>query len=132
MPRGRGREPRVDIAAWLHSLGMQQYEAAFRKNAIDAAILPELTTDDLKDLGVTLVGHRGRLFAAIAALHRDVAAAAELAAFPAPGRSSPIPSPPRARPGDHGRGKSGCRTPSADGDVLRSGRLDGTLGAARP
>ena len=36
----------MDIAAWLHSLGMQQYEAAFRDNAIDAAILPELTADE--------------------------------------------------------------------------------------
>jgi class 3 adenylate cyclase/predicted ATPase len=47
---------------------MQQYEAAFRDNAIDAVILPELTADDLKDLGVNLVGHRRRLLAAIAAL----------------------------------------------------------------
>jgi len=58
----------VDIAAWLHSLGMQQYQEAFRDNAIDAAILPELTADDLKDLGVSLVGHRRKLLAAIAAL----------------------------------------------------------------
>jgi class 3 adenylate cyclase len=63
----------VDITAWLHSLGMQQYEAAFRENAIDAAILPELTADDLKDLGVNLVGHRRRLLAAIAAFRNDVA-----------------------------------------------------------
>jgi class 3 adenylate cyclase/tetratricopeptide (TPR) repeat protein len=61
----------VDIAAWLHDLGLQQYEAAFRDNAIDAAILPELTADDLKDLGVNLVGHRRRLLAAIAALRGD-------------------------------------------------------------
>jgi class 3 adenylate cyclase/predicted ATPase len=61
----------VDIAAWLQSLGMQQYEEAFRDNAIDAAVLPELTPDDLKDLGVNLVGHRRRLLAAIAALRGD-------------------------------------------------------------
>jgi class 3 adenylate cyclase/predicted ATPase len=69
----------VDIAAWLYSLGMQQYEQAFRDNAIDGAILPALTADDLKDLGVTLVGHRRRLLAAIAALSSPV---------PAPGLSS--------------------------------------------
>jgi SAM domain (Sterile alpha motif) len=46
----------VDIAAWLHELGLEQYEAAFRDNAIDAAILPELTDDDLKDLGVNWSG----------------------------------------------------------------------------
>ena len=61
----------MDIAAWLHSLGMQQYEEAFRDNAIDAAVLPELTADDLRDLGVSLVGHRRRLLAAIAALSGD-------------------------------------------------------------
>ena len=61
----------MDIAAWLHSLGMQQYEAAFRDNAIDAAVLPELTADDLKDLGVNLVGHRRRLLAAISGLRGE-------------------------------------------------------------
>jgi len=32
---------------------MQQYAEAFRDNAIDAAVLPELTADDLKDPGVS-------------------------------------------------------------------------------
>jgi class 3 adenylate cyclase/tetratricopeptide (TPR) repeat protein len=50
---------------------MQQYEEAFRDNAIDATVLPELTADDLKDLGVTLVGHRRRLLTAIAAFRGD-------------------------------------------------------------
>jgi hypothetical protein len=58
----------VDITTWLHGLGLQQYEQAFRDNAIDAAILPELTAEDLKDLGVNLVGHRRKLLAAIALL----------------------------------------------------------------
>jgi class 3 adenylate cyclase/predicted ATPase len=69
----------VDIAAWLHSLGMQQYEEAFRDNAIDAAVLPELTADDLKDLGVSLVGHRRKLLAAIAALRNEVGPVLEAA-----------------------------------------------------
>jgi class 3 adenylate cyclase len=69
-PRGgdRVREASVDIAAWLHGLGLQQYEQAFRENAIDDAVLLELTADDLKDLGISLVGHRRKLLAAIAAL----------------------------------------------------------------
>jgi class 3 adenylate cyclase/predicted ATPase len=67
----RGGKASVDIAAWLHSLGMQQYEGAFRANAIDSAILAELTAEDLRDLGVNLVGHRRRLLAAIAALRSD-------------------------------------------------------------
>jgi class 3 adenylate cyclase len=72
-PRGgdRGEEASMDIAAWLHGLGLQQYEQAFHENAIDEAVLPELTVDDLKDLGVSLVGHRRKLLAAIAALHSE-------------------------------------------------------------
>jgi class 3 adenylate cyclase len=58
----------VDIAAWLKSLGLEQYEHAFRENAIDADVLPKLTAEDLKDLGITAVGHRRKLLEAIAAL----------------------------------------------------------------
>jgi class 3 adenylate cyclase len=65
------REASVDVAAWLHGLGLQQYEQAFRENAIDDAVLLELTADDLKDLGVSLVGHRRKLLAAIAALRSE-------------------------------------------------------------
>ena len=58
----------MDIAEWLRGLGLEQYEQAFRDNEIDWALLPKLTADDLKDLGVALVGHRRRLLDAIAAL----------------------------------------------------------------
>src|SRR5215813_12587340 len=58
----------MDIGAWLHSLGLEQYEQAFRANEIDARVLRSLTADDLKDLGVNLVGHRRRLLDAIAGL----------------------------------------------------------------
>jgi len=61
----------VDVAEWLHGLGLQQYEQAFRENAIDDAVLLELTADDLKDLGVSLVGHRRKLLAAVAALRSE-------------------------------------------------------------
>jgi hypothetical protein len=58
----------MDIARWLRNLGLQQYQAAFRDNAIDDAVLPSLTAEDLKDPGVGLVGHRRKLLDAIAAL----------------------------------------------------------------
>jgi class 3 adenylate cyclase len=58
----------MDVAAWLRGLGLEQYAPAFDDNAIDGEVLRELTADDLKDLGVTLVGHRRKLLAAIAAL----------------------------------------------------------------
>ena len=55
----------MDVGSWLRSLGLGQYEAAFRDNAIDAEVLPELTDGDLEKLGV-LLGHRKRLLKAIA------------------------------------------------------------------
>jgi class 3 adenylate cyclase/tetratricopeptide (TPR) repeat protein len=58
----------TDVANWLRGLGLGQYAAAFRDNAVDSALLSRLTPDDLKDLGVSLVGHRRRLLDAIAAL----------------------------------------------------------------
>ncbi len=58
----------MDVAGWLRGLGLDQYEANFRDNKIDADVLPQLTADDLKDIGVSAVGDRRRLLAAIAAL----------------------------------------------------------------
>jgi hypothetical protein len=57
----------MDVAVWLRSVGLKQYEAAFRENAITEKLLPSLTAEDLKDLGV-FVGHRRALLNAIADL----------------------------------------------------------------
>src|SRR5215831_7928450 len=65
----------MNIAAWLRSLGLERYERAFRDNDIDAAVLPELTPEDLTTLGINSVGHRRRILAAIAALHGEAAQA---------------------------------------------------------
>ena len=61
----------MDIVVWLRSLGLGKYEAAFRENDIDETVLPNLTVEDLKDLGVSIVGHRRKLLDAIAALRTD-------------------------------------------------------------
>jgi hypothetical protein len=61
----------MDLGDWLHSLGLERYEAAFRENEIDDTVLPNLTAEDLKDLGVGIVGHRRKLLDAIAALRAD-------------------------------------------------------------
>src|SRR6516164_4884639 len=58
----------MDVAAWLKGLGLERYAAAFRDNEIDWQVLPSLTADDLKDIGIAVVGHRRRLIEAIAAL----------------------------------------------------------------
>jgi class 3 adenylate cyclase len=60
----------IEILQWLRELGLEQYADAFRDNAIDAKILPTLTANDLRDIGVTLVGHRRGLLNAIAELSR--------------------------------------------------------------
>jgi hypothetical protein len=59
----------MDVGVWLRSLGLAQYEAAFRDNEIDGAVLPKLTVDDLKDLGVAVVGHRRKIMSAIEELN---------------------------------------------------------------
>ena len=64
----------MDIVVWLRGLGLGKYEAAFRENEIDETVLPDLTHETLKELGVTAVGHRLRLLGAIAALRADASA----------------------------------------------------------
>ena len=61
----------MDVADWLKTLGLEQYELSFRDNGIDAELLPKLTAEDLKDLGVTRVGDRRRLLEAILALRNE-------------------------------------------------------------
>ena len=58
----------IDVADWLRRLGLQQYAPGFSANDVDTEVLLELTADDLIGLGVTSIGHRRKLLAAIAAL----------------------------------------------------------------
>jgi len=56
----------MDVVGWLRGLGLERYASAFRNNDVDGEVLPELTSDDLISIGVTSVGHRRKLLAAIA------------------------------------------------------------------
>jgi hypothetical protein len=58
----------MDIGGWLRSLGLEEYETAFRENKVDVVVLPKLTAEELKDLGVAAVGDRRKLLEAIADL----------------------------------------------------------------
>ncbi|MBA2964462.1 MULTISPECIES: AAA family ATPase [Ramlibacter] len=58
----------MDIPAWLEGIGLGQYAELFRSNDIDGTLVHQLSSDDLKELGVTSLGHRKKLMAAIAAL----------------------------------------------------------------
>ena len=66
----------MDIVVWLRSLGLGKYEASFRENEIDETVLPNLTAEDLKDLGVGIVGHRRKILDAIAAMRSEASAGA--------------------------------------------------------
>jgi hypothetical protein len=91
----------MDIVVWLRSLGLEEYEAAFRDNKINERVLPNLTQEmsvrrvahgspirarrdrgedqDLKEIGVGPVGHRRILLEAIAALRGDTGSMASSA-----------------------------------------------------
>jgi predicted ATPase len=65
------------IGDWLEKLGMSEYVQKFAENDIDASVLPELTDQDLKDLGISL-GHRRKMLRAI----RDLSGASSAVTTP--------------------------------------------------
>ena len=79
----------MDVEDWLRSLGLERYEAAFRENDVDAALLPNLTSDDLKDLGVTSLGHRRQLMDGIAVLRANLVPTAHPNQVPPPQVAAP-------------------------------------------
>jgi class 3 adenylate cyclase len=85
----------MDIVVWLRSLGLEEYEAAFRDNKINERVLPNLTQEDLKEIGVGPVGHRRILLDAIAALRSGTGVQAPpLATVPArPSAATPTGPP---------------------------------------
>ena len=77
-----------DIGDWLRGLGLGQYEASFRQNEVNESVLPKLTQEDLKEIGVGPVGHRRIILDAIAALRTSADAKA-----PPPEAPSTVPKP---------------------------------------
>lgn len=61
----------IDIDDWLGSLGLSRYAAVFHEHDITSSILPSITAQDLRDLGIASVGHRRQLLDAIAFLRHD-------------------------------------------------------------
>ncbi len=66
----------MPIEQWLKRLGLERYAAAFAANDVTDDLLPTLTADDLRDIGVTSVGHRRRILDAIASARIQPSAAA--------------------------------------------------------
>ena len=79
----------MDLGGWLRSLGLEQYKVAFRENAIDAEVLPDLTDQDLEKLGV-LLGHRRKLLRAIANLQGIEKGATVAVPITPPAASPPV------------------------------------------
>ena len=109
----------MDVEDWLRRLGLERYEAAFRENEIDETVLPNLTAEDLKDLGVAIVGHRRKLLDAITALRAEFER--EITAIRAGVRN----------PADCSASfRSRRRAPLSHGNVLRSGGFNRHFRAA--
>ena len=100
----------MNVADWLRQIGLEQYVQLFAEHDISAQVLPHLTAEDLKDLGIALVGHRRRLLVAIRALRGAVA------------------------PDKKARTRVGCigRATPDNRSVLRHRRLDAALDPTRP
>jgi hypothetical protein len=110
----------MDIVVWLRSLGLGKYEAAFRENEIDETVLPSLTHETLKELGVAAVGHRLKLLDAIAALRSNTSGKAPSVDA---ATTSSNPKRPSRRP---------RRAAPSDGDVLGPCGLNGAVGSHGP
>jgi hypothetical protein len=65
----------MNVGDWLRALGLEQYEAAFHENDVDAEVLPTLTAEEFKDIGVSSIRHRRHLLEAIAALRSNAMSA---------------------------------------------------------
>jgi class 3 adenylate cyclase/tetratricopeptide (TPR) repeat protein len=71
-----------DVTSWLQSLGLDEHAPAFAAQGIAFDLLAQLGDADLKELGVTMLGHRKRLLLAIAALAAGPAVAGPAAPAP--------------------------------------------------
>jgi predicted ATPase/class 3 adenylate cyclase len=53
------------VAQWLVEIGLEQYVSNFADNDIDVNLLPALTANDLREIGVKSLGHRKKILDAI-------------------------------------------------------------------
>ena len=58
----------TDVQQWLNSIGLGQYADAFEENAIEWDLLPGLSSEELKEIGVGPLGHRKRILDAVGTL----------------------------------------------------------------
>src|SRR5215472_1394241 len=127
------RNDTMDIGGWLRGLGLERYEQAFRENEIDLRVLPELTADDLKELGVAAIGHRRLLLKAIADLAAGAEAPSDLTPPTASSGGSPLfhPPLPGLDPGITGEGRVGAEAERRQLTVMFCDLVGSTLLSTR-
>eukprot|EP00258_Populus_trichocarpa_P003084 XP_002303757.3 uncharacterized protein LOC7481188 isoform X5 [Populus trichocarpa] len=58
------------VRTWLIELGLSRYAPVFEIHEVDDQVLPLLTLEDLKDMGINAVGSRRKLYSAIQKLRK--------------------------------------------------------------
>lgn len=61
---------RNGVKVWLNQLGLGQYASLFEVHEVDDEVLPMLTLEDLKDMGITAVGPRRKMYCSIQNLNK--------------------------------------------------------------
>ncbi|PNX92590.1 SAM domain family protein [Trifolium pratense] len=60
------------VLSWLFELRLSRYAPIFEIHEVDDDLLPLLTLEDLKDMGISAVGSRRKMFTAIQKLRKGV------------------------------------------------------------
>jgi hypothetical protein len=103
------------IADWLSALGLSEYVQHFADNGIDFSVLPDLTDQDLKEIGI-IHGHRRKILPAIAKIQAERGTPVVTVTPVAPTWTAPTDT----------------AAASGDGHVLRFGRLDSAFRSHGP
>jgi len=92
--------PPTDIPSWLESLGLAALAPVFEENHITPDVLHQMTGEDFREMGITSLGHRKKLLAAVAALNAPVVRVETAAPAAPPEKPQPNPA---AKPPRHER-----------------------------
>lgn len=67
----RERRKNEGVRYWLFELGLSRYAPMFEIHEVDDELLPMLTLEDLKDMGISAVGSRKKMYTAIQKLRKE-------------------------------------------------------------
>lgn len=61
----------VGVRSWLEGLGLGRYAPVYEIHEVDDEVLPLLTLEDLRDMGINAVGSRRKMYCAIQKLKKN-------------------------------------------------------------